>query len=215
MDIIRRFRCQENNLPFLSHQLLDTFFIPSRPILIPTLLPPRYAVVVSSFKVAEPISIPSPAREKDPHLQLYVVFTDLEATRAALKTACLLARELNARLVLLVAKVVPYPLPLEAPPVSGAFTARLLSQLAAEQETDVTVRVYLCRDRALTIRDALGPGSLVVIGHRKRWWPNGWWPNGAPALARLLKREGHQVILAGISRIQPARIASVNVESSL
>lgn len=163
-----------------------------------------------SVKSAEPISLTSPAREKDPNLQLYVVFTDLEATRAALKTACNLIRDLNARLVLLVAKVVPYPLPLEAPPVSGAFTARVLSQLAAEQETEVTVRIYLCRDRNGTIRDALGPGSLVVIGRRKRWWPD-----GTRALARLLKREGHEVILAGISRTQPARIASVNVESSL
>ena len=156
---------------------------------------------MSSVKAAEPISITSPAREKDPNLQLYVVFTDLEATRAALKTACHLARDLDARLVLLVAKVVPYPLPLEAPLVSGAFTARVLSQLAAEQEADVTVRVYLCRDRDETIRQALGPGSLVVIGRQKRWWPN-----RTRALARLLKREGYQVILAGISRIQPAAV---------
>jgi hypothetical protein len=165
---------------------------------------------VSSVKAAEPVSNNSPAPEKDPDLHLYVVFTDLEATRAALKTACHLIRDLNARLVLLVAKVVQYPLPLEAPPVSSAFTARVLSQLAAEQETDVTVRVYLCRDRDATIAHALGPGSLVVIGRGRRWWPD-----GTRALARLLKREGHQVILAGISRIQPARIASVNVESSL
>jgi hypothetical protein len=164
---------------------------------------------VSSVKAAEPISITSPARETDLNLQLYVVFTDLEATRAALKTACHLIRDLNARLVLLFAKVVPYPLPLEAPLVSGAFTARVLAQLAAEQETDVTVRVYLCRDRDETIRHALAPGSLVVIGRRKRWWPN-----GTPALARLLKRDGHQVIVAGTSRIQAARITSVNVESS-
>ena len=165
---------------------------------------------MARVKAAEPISITSPAREKDPNLQLYVVFTDLEATKAALKTASHLARDLNARLVLLVAKVVPYPLPLEAPPVSGAFTAGVLSQLAAEQEADVTVRVYLCRDRDATIRHALGPGSLVVIGRQKRWWPN-----GTPLLARLLKRDGLEVILAGISRIQPTRIGSVNVESSL
>ena len=156
------------------------------------------------------ISITSPAREKDPNLQLYVPFTDLEATKAALETASHLARDLSARLVLLFAKLVPYPLPLEAPPVSSAFTAGVLSQLAVEQEADVPARVYLCRDRDVTIRHALGPGSLVVMGFRKRWWLN-----RTPPLARLLKRDGNEVILVGISRFQPACIGSVNVESTL
>jgi hypothetical protein len=163
---------------------------------------------VARVKAVAPISITSPAREKDPNLQLYVVFTDLEATKAALKAASHLARDLNARLVLLVAKVVSYPLPLEAPPVSNAFTAGVLSQLAAEQEVDVTARVYLCRDRDATIRHALGPGSLVVMGCWKRWWRN-----RTPLLARLLKRDGNEVILVDISCIQPACIDSVNVES--
>jgi hypothetical protein len=139
-----------------------------------------------------------------------VVFNDLEATKAALKTANDLAHDLNARLVLLVAKTVPYPLPLEAPAVSGQFTDRVLSQLAAEQEADITVRVYLCRDGHATIRRALGPGSLVLIGRQRRWWPI-----GAPRLARLLRRDGHTVILAGTSRIQPARMDAVNIESSV
>src|SRR5205809_2942825 len=130
--------------------------------------------------------------------------------QAALETASHLARDLSARLVLLFAKLVPYPLPLEAPPVSSAFTAGVLSQLAVEQEADVPARVYLCRDRDVTIRHALGPGSLVVMGFRKRWWLN-----RTPPLARLLKRDGNEVILVGISRFQPAGIGSVNVESTL
>jgi hypothetical protein len=157
---------------------------------------------VTRVKAAAPISITSPNRETDPKLRFYVIFTDLEATKAALRTATHLARGLNARLVLLVAKVVPYPLPLEAPPVSSAFTAGVLSQLAAEQEADVTVRVYLCRDRDATIRDALAPGSLVIMGCRKQWWPN-----RTPLLARLLKRDGNEVILVGISPTQPSCIA--------
>ena len=56
------------------------------------------------------------------------------------------------------------------PLVPGAFTDHVLSQLAAEQQADVTVRVYLCRDRDETVRGALGPGSLVVMGCQKRWW---------------------------------------------
>ena len=150
--------------------------------------------VVARAKTAEPISIASPASEKGPALQLYVIFTNLEATNGALKTASHLAHSLNTRLVLLVPKVVPYPLPLENPPVSGEFTERLLSQLASEQEAETTVRVYLCRDRDATIREALGPESLVVIGSQRRWWLN-----KEQMLARRLRRDGHDVILVDLS----------------
>jgi hypothetical protein len=155
------------------------------------------------------VFVGSSAGEAHQDLQLYVIFTDIEATKVALKTAIGLARDLNARIVLLVAKIVPWPLPLETPPVSGEFTERVLSQVAGEQEADITARVYLCRDRDPTIRDALNPGSLVVIGRRNRWWPYRTSP-----LARLLKRDGHDVILVGITG-QPACIASVNVKSSV
>lgn len=138
-----------------------------------------------------------------------MVFTDVGATKVAIKTATDLARDLNARLVLLVAKIVPWPLPLEQPPVSGEFTERVLSELAGEQKADITARVYLCRDRDPTIRHVLEPGSLVVIGSSKRWWPH-----RAPPLARLLKRDGHDVILTGKSN-QPARLASRSVKSTL
>jgi hypothetical protein len=160
-------------------------------------------------KAVEPVFVPSPARETHQDLQLYVIFTDIEATKVALKAAIGLARDLNARIVLLVAKIVPWPLPLEAPPVSGEFTERVLSEMAGEKEADITARVYLCRDRDPTIRRALEPGSLVVIGSRKRLRPN-----RTPRLARLLKRDGHDVILAGMSN-QPARVTSRNVKSSL
>jgi hypothetical protein len=138
------------------------------------------------------------------------VFTDCEATREALRAARHLARDLKTRLVLLVAKVVPYPVPLEEPLVPGTFTADLLSQLAAEQQAEIAVRVYLCRDRDETIRGALVPGSLVVIGRQKRWWQN-----QTRVLVRQLRRDGHEVILAGTGRMQPAPMSSVNVESSL
>jgi hypothetical protein len=160
-------------------------------------------------KAVEPVFVPSPARETHQDLQLYVIFTNIEATKVALKAGIGLTRDLNARIVLLVAKIVPWPLPLEAPPVCGEFTERVLSELAFEQEAHITARVYLCRDRDPTIRQALEPGSLIVIGSSKRCWPY-----RTPPLARLLQRDRHDVILAGMSG-QSARIASVNVKSSL
>jgi len=48
--------------------------------------------------------------------------------------------------------------------------------------------------RQLPVADeVLAPRSLVVIGARRRWWPTGegW-------LARKLRREGHEVVLAEV-----------------
>ena len=144
-------------------------------------------------RAAQFIPAVSPALEREPNLQLYVIFTNPSGTRRALCAASHLARDLDTRLVLLAAQVVPYPLPLDDPPVSREFTDRILTQLASEQETDIAVKLYLCRDRVETIRRALGPDSLVVLGTRTRWWPG-----REQMLARLLKRDGHKVIYADI-----------------
>jgi hypothetical protein len=152
----------------------------------------------------EPIPVTSPAREGQRDLELYVVFTEVEATRRALKTASELARGLCARLVLVAAQVVPWPLPLETPPVGCNFTESLLSQLAAEQAAAVTVKLYLCRDREATLRAALHPRSLVLIGSSKRWWSK----KQFPALARLLKQDGHDVIVVFVTSKHPAHDAS-------
>jgi hypothetical protein len=104
-------------------------------------------------KAARPSSLVTPGREKNPELRLYVVYTDLEATKSAFGTATFLARDLNARLVLLIPKVVPYPLPLEAPPVHGEFTDRLLSQPVAPRTDGIAVRVYLWRETCRVISD--------------------------------------------------------------
>jgi hypothetical protein len=164
---------------------------------------------VSRLKAEEPVSIASSARERDPDLRLYVVFTDLEATKAAIQTAGQLGRDLNARVVLLVAKVVPYPLPLDSPPVAPEFTDGVFSQLASEQDAEVAVRVYLCRDRDETIRDRLPPGSLVVIGRRAAWWRT-----SASLLGRRLQRDGHRVVFVTFQGTQPARVAPMKVEAS-
>jgi hypothetical protein len=131
----------------------------------------------------------SPTPETDPAPRFYIIFTDLHATRAAIEAAGRLASGLGARLVLLVAQVVPYPLPLDSPPVPQPFTNALLSKLTEGLPVDLTVRVSLCRDRDQTIRNALEPESLVVIGSRKHWWQS-----RMPGLRRLLQQDGHQVL---------------------
>src|SRR5436853_6049105 len=76
-------------------------------------------------------------------LDLKVIFTDLRETGAALTMARTMARGLGARITLMVAQVVPYPLPLAEPDVPAEFTERRLESLAAE---DTAVEIYLCRD---------------------------------------------------------------------
>ena len=121
----------------------------------------------------------------------------MKDTEASLHAAGQWAGDLGGRLTLLVAEVVPYPLPLDCPAISREFTESRLAQLAARQEVETSVKVFLCRDRNRTIRQELTPRSIVVIGSRKRWWPTRekW-------LAALLRRDGHQVIVIDTTQLQ-------------
>jgi hypothetical protein len=129
----------------------------------------------------------SPVREK---LDLKIVFTELPIARAVLTAACAYARNLDARIAIVAAQVVPYPLPLEKPPVHPGVMEAALGSLAAELPVEAGVQIYLCRDRRQTIRQALPRESMVIVGGRKRWW----WPSREQRLARLLRRDGHRVI---------------------
>lgn len=159
---------------------------------------------MTPVRAVQGLLISPPPEERGPELQLYVVFTDLAATNVALIAANHLAHDLDARVTLLLAQVVPYPLPQECPPVSLEFTEEVLSRLPCHN-AETTVHVYLCRDRDETIRQALLPDSIVVIGGRKRWWRN-----GEKTLARLLRRDGHRVIVFDTNRLHPVEILSNN-----
>ena len=122
-------------------------------------------------------------------LNIAVVFTAVETTLAALKEAGALAESLGAQITLLVPQVVPYPLPLESPPVLVNFNEKRFHVIASQSPVKTKVCIYLCRDRLETIKSVLRPGSIVVIGGRKRWWPT-----SEERLARKLRKAGHEVI---------------------
>jgi hypothetical protein len=134
---------------------------------------------------------PKSAVEGSPRLNIDVVFTSMDTTLAALKKAAALADRLGARITLLVPQVVPYPLPLESPPVLLEWNERRFRVIAEECPVETTVHIYLCRDRVQTLLAVLRPDSLVVVGGRKRWWPT---PESS--LARRLRRGGHKVVFA-------------------
>ncbi|MBZ5676528.1 MAG: universal stress protein [Acidobacteriia bacterium] len=146
---------------------------------------------------------PPDVSENSRKLDLQVIFTDLPKTAAALAKARSMARGLGARITLMVARVVPYPLPLAEPDVPVEFTEHLLEPLAREQDNarddaDIAIEIYLCRDRSETIRRAVPPDSLVIVGApKRRWWPSGWFP-WERSLARMLRRDGRRVLVVTV-----------------
>ena len=126
-----------------------------------------------------------------PSLRVYVLFTEMSETIAALRSAVSLSANLPARIVLLVPLTVPHPLPLERPPVSLSFVCRRIRELALAVTLPIEALVYLSRDPHQAVIDMLSPASLVVIGSRSRWFFE-----KSKRIARKLRRRGHQVVLA-------------------
>jgi hypothetical protein len=124
-------------------------------------------------------------------LEIVVVYTSVQATLTALTRAAALAKGLNAGVRLLMLNVIPYPLPLESPPVRCDFSERRLVEIASASPIETTVHLCMCRQRLEPLIALLRAHSLVVIGGRKSWWP----PK-EEKLARELRRAGHEVILA-------------------
>ena len=133
---------------------------------------------------------PETAAGLEAKLDIAVIFTSVEGTLAALRCAGELASSLGARITLFVPQIVPYPAPLESPPVLLDWNERRFLVIAGESPVETRVRIYLCRDRTEALISVLRPGSLVVLGTRKSWWPT-----SESRLARNLRKLAHQVIL--------------------
>ena len=130
--------------------------------------------------------------ETNRRLNVAVVFTSVESTLAALQEAGTLANSLGARIQLVVPQVVPYPLPLDSPPVLVEFNENRFRVMASESPVETSVQIYLCRDRFETLVSVLKPGSIVVLGGQNRWWPT-----KEERLARKLRRAGYEVFFKG------------------
>ena len=133
---------------------------------------------------------PGPGR-----LEVNVIFTDPQATVAALKTAGSLARDLGACIRLRAAIAVPYTLPLDKPPVSVPFIERLLSDLVCRLDRTPSSPAFTCicvGIRSKLFCRVLRPNSLVVIGGRKHWWPT-----AESRMAKALRSKGHRVVFVG------------------
>src|SRR5437879_6479644 len=118
--------------------------------------------------MAQPLRVARTTETATEKLWITVLFTNAERTRVALTSALKLAGDLNASLEIVVMRVVPYPLPLERPPVSSAFTENQVFELTRNLGVETAVRIYDCRDPETMLLDLLPPGSVVIVGWRKR-----------------------------------------------
>src|SRR5215469_10376836 len=131
----------------------------------------QYAVVVGGRKemasVFERTLTPSILRAERPRveeaparLNVFVLFTSVEATLAALKQAGHLAAELRGRIILVALQIAPYPLPLDRPPVGIDWNERRLRVIAGESRVETIVHISPCRDGRRTLDRLLSPHSL-------------------------------------------------------
>lgn len=128
--------------------------------------------------------------ESSERLRINVIFTTPEETRAALQHAEKLSAGLDGKIVLILALIVPFPLPLDQPPTSLDLLQEQIRNLATSVDREVVGYILLCRDPLCMLDSALFPHSPVVIGLRKRW---GF--SKTERLARALRRRGHEVII--------------------
>ena len=120
---------------------------------------------------------------------VYVVFTSIEDTLAAVRVAGDFAKALGVPLTLTHFRTVPFALPLDKPGgLSPIETDVFLTRLRAEG-LDMRVHVHLCRDERRAIPLAFKPQSLIVVAGRRRWWPT-----ESARWRRMLEAAGHFVL---------------------
>lgn len=132
--------------------------------------------------------------------QVNVIFTDMISTLAGLREASRLTADLHALIRVVVPQVVPYPLPLDEPPVGIGFRSRQFRTMAGEAGVETRFDVFLCRDREQVFRDHLTSGALVVLAGQQSWWPS-----PVTRLRRWLERSGYQVVFVDTRNRQNPR----------
>ena len=127
--------------------------------------------------------------------EVYVVFTSIEETLAAVRVGSQLARSLTASLTLVHFKVVPYAVPIDRPVSASPAETRAFMERVKSYGLDVRLRVFLCRSPRRAIPLAFRRRSLVVVGGRRLWWPA-----RSARLRRALEAAGHFVVFVDEGR---------------
>jgi len=118
-----------------------------------------------------------------------IPYTTPELTQAALRHAGA-CTDLNVQVSLVDIQVVPFPCPLDQPPINQEFSRGRLRDLLGKSALPGRAEVLYARDWLEGFRRVLEPQSLVIMAARKRWWRT-----REDKLARALVNAGHQVLL--------------------
>jgi hypothetical protein len=116
--------------------------------------------------------------------EVVVIFTRIRATLCAMKTAGRLAAGLGARIRIIVPQCESWP------HRSGA-AERHFRTIVGDRKIETQLEVHPCSNRWQMLREALAPGSIVVLGSACRRWPT-----LESRLARKLREAGHDVLLS-------------------
>ena len=141
--------------------------------------------------------LPSPVKGRSPGLDIVVPCTTRPLTRAALTAAGRLSAELLPLIRMVHAYVVPFPLDLEAAPISGTILRRQFVPLA--EEFGALLQRCFTRDRREGLLHALSEDSLILIAAYRRPWSL-WWPSHEERLANWLSRRGYFVMLEYVEK---------------
>jgi hypothetical protein len=128
-------------------------------------------------------------RREPAKLEINVIYTDCDATLAAIRYAARMATSLHARIPIVLPAIVPYPLTLDECPLCEAHRRRLFEYSRGwnphrDSRGDRSLSQYADLNRTMP------PHSIVIVGGRRRWWP---WSVGS-RLDRPLSAGGHNVI---------------------
>ena len=166
-----------------------------------------YPGTVRSLAASEQAAISAPSNRpgSTPRLEIHVVFTEWQGTRAALRAASQWARCLSGQIVLWCPQVVPHQVSLTAPPISISFLEQRLESLALAccEDLEVMVRVCLCRDEQQCLLNALDPESVVLVGGKKHWLPT-----QEQKLAAFLRSYGLRVLFIPTKENAPSTPAA-------
>jgi len=138
------------------------------------------------------VTVDAPPNIRPVVLWIVVPYTTPQLTRAALRHSAVCS-DLDIQVCLVDVQVVPFPRPLDEPPIDKEFSERRLHDLFQESGLSGQTSVLYARDRLEGYRRMLEPKSLVILATRKRWWPT-----REQRLARSLSKAGHQVMLLPI-----------------
>jgi hypothetical protein len=138
--------------------------------------------------------LPTTASESHGQFEVALLFTSQEVTINVLERTAALLAGLNARINLVALQTVPYALELNNPPVSVPFNEQRLEDIASQSQIETAAHLYICRCPFDTLTSVLKPGSLLVVGTRKRRWIT--WER---RLARKLESAGFRVLMLEVN----------------